>query len=71
MSGILHSMISPSRLIDRTANHVKTVLSGDGAGHDWWHVHRVWRMAQRIRAEEADLLVVELAAHVAAAICGD
>ena len=52
-----------SDLIDRTANHVRTVLSGDGTGHDWWHVHRVWRTAQRIgRAEKANLLVVELAA---------
>ena len=53
----------PSDLIDRTASHVKTVLSGDGTGHDWWHVHRVWKMAQRTgQAEKADLLVVELAA---------
>ena len=52
-----------SDLIDRTASHVRTVLSGDGTGHDWWHVYRVWKMAQRIgRAESADLLVVELAA---------
>ena len=56
-------MMLPSDLIDRTVNHVQAVLSGDGTGHDWWHVHRVWRMAQRIgRAENADLLVVELAA---------
>ncbi len=54
---------SPSDLIDRTANHVRTVLSGDGTGHDWWHVHRVWKMARRIgQAEGADLLIVELAA---------
>lgn len=52
-----------SDLIDRTASHVQTVLSGDGTGHDWWHVYRVWKMAQRIgQAEEADMLVVELAA---------
>jgi uncharacterized protein len=52
-----------SRLIDRTADHVKARLSGDGTGHDWWHVHRVWKMAKRIgKAEGADLLVVELAA---------
>ncbi len=56
-------MMSPPDLIDRTANHVRAVLSGDGTGHDWWHVYRVWKMAQRIgQAEKADLLVVELAA---------
>ena len=55
--------MSPSDLIDRTAQHVRTVLSSDGTGHDWWHVYRVWKMAQRIgQAEGADLLVVELAA---------
>jgi uncharacterized protein len=55
--------VPPSALIDRTAEHVRTVLSGDGTGHDWWHVYRVWKMAQRIgRAENADLLIVELAA---------
>jgi uncharacterized protein len=53
----------PSDLIDRTAKHVKNVLSGDSTGHDWWHVCQVWKMAQRIgKAENADLLVVELAA---------
>jgi uncharacterized protein len=52
-----------SDLIDRTGDHVRRRLSGDGTGHDWWHVYRVWKMAQRIgRAENADLLVVELAA---------
>ena len=52
-----------SDLIDRTAAHIQTVLSGDGTGHDWWHVYRVWKMAQRIgHAEQADPLIVELAA---------
>jgi uncharacterized protein len=50
-------------LIDRTASHVQEVLAGDGTGHDWWHVYRVWKNAQRIgQAERTDMLVVELAA---------
>jgi uncharacterized protein len=50
-------------MIHRTANYVQTALSGEGSGHDWWHVERVWRMARRIgQSEEVDLLVVELAA---------
>jgi len=41
----------------------QSVLSGDGTGHDWWHVYRVWIMAKRIgHVEQADLLVVELGA---------
>lgn len=60
---ITKTTMHPSDLIERTANHVKTVLSGDGTGHDWWHVCRVWKMARCIgHAEQADLLVVELAA---------
>jgi uncharacterized protein len=56
-------MTSSTTIIDRTAAHIQTVLSGDGTGHDWWHVYHVWKTAQRIgQAEKADLLVVELAA---------
>ena len=55
--------MSSTEIIERTANHVRTALSADGTGHDWWHVYRVWKMAQRIgQAEKAALLVVELAA---------
>jgi uncharacterized protein len=55
--------MSSTEIIDRTADHVTTVLTGEGSGHDWWHIERVWRMARRIgQAEGADLLVVELAA---------
>ena len=55
--------MSSIEIIERTADHVRAALSGDGTGHDWWHVYRVWQMAKRIgQAEGADLLVVELAA---------
>jgi uncharacterized protein len=55
--------MSSTEIIERTAKHVKAALSGDGSGHDWWHIERVWRMAKRIaQAESADMLVVELAA---------
>jgi uncharacterized protein len=38
-------------------------LSGDAAGHDWFHVERVWATALKLaRDEGADLHVVELAA---------
>lgn len=52
-----------TEIIDRTADHVKVALANEGSGHDWWHVHRVWKTAKRIgQAERADLPVVELAA---------
>ena len=50
-------------VIARIQAAVQARLDGEGSGHDWWHVHRVWRMARRIgQAEGADLVVVELAA---------
>lgn len=56
-------MMEPNELIERTADHVRECLSDEGSGHDWWHSYRVWRTAQRIgRAEDAEPLVVELAA---------
>lgn len=50
-------------VVRQTAQHVRALLDGEGSGHDWWHVYRVWRMAVRLaHGEGADLFVVELAA---------
>ena len=50
-------------IIAVTAEHVERLMRGEGSGHDWWHVHRVRRTAVRIaEGEQADMLVVELAA---------
>lgn len=50
------------RQIEGLAERVKTLSVAEGS-HDWWHVWRVWQMAQRIaEAERADLYLVELAA---------
>ena len=50
-------------IIERTAEHVRLLLSGEGSGHDWFHIERVRRTALAIAAEEdADLLITELAA---------
>lgn len=55
--------MSSIEIVDRTIDHVRTAMSGDGTGHDWWHVYRVWKTAKRIgQAEDTDLIVVELAA---------
>lgn len=52
-------------LVARVAAHVRQALSGESTGHDWWHVYRVWRTAERLGREEgADELVVALAALV-------
>ena len=44
-------------------NLVRQTLENAEGGHDWWHIHRVWVNARHIaRHENADMLVVELAA---------
>ncbi|WP_051189415.1 HD domain-containing protein [Daejeonella oryzae] len=55
--------VNSSNIISETAQFVKTELSGAEAGHDWWHINRVWNNARFIgKTETADMFVVELAA---------
>jgi len=55
--------MTKKQIIALTAEYVKTLLSGEGSGHDWWHVYRVWKNAIHIgKQENADMFVVELAA---------
>ena len=50
-------------IIEETVQFVKITLTDAEAGHDWWHILRVWNNAKLIaETEDADLLVVELAA---------
>ena len=50
-------------IIKKTRKYVEETLSGEGSGHDWWHVYRVWKTARTIgEQEKADMFVVELAA---------
>jgi uncharacterized protein len=50
-------------LLKETEAFVKSVLQGDSSGHDWWHIHRVRKLALRIaKSEGADLFLVELSA---------
>lgn len=52
-----------AELIDQTVTFVKDSLQTAESGHDWWHTERVWKNARLLlRTEEADQLVVELAA---------
>ncbi|MCJ8166321.1 HD domain-containing protein [Pontibacter sp. E15-1] len=49
--------------IAATAAYVQELLTGEGSGHDWWHIYRVWNNAKHIAAhEDVDLYIVELAA---------
>ena len=50
-------------LIEKTVEFVQNELKGAEAGHDWFHIFRVWNLAKKIAEKESgDALVVELAA---------
>jgi len=50
-------------IIQKTTDHVRGLLSGEGSGHDWFHIERVRNTALAIaREERAAVFVVELAA---------
>ena len=51
-------------IVEKTKIFVKTKLEGEGSGHDWWHVLRVYNNAVSIANQEknCDLFVIELAA---------
>ncbi len=52
-----------SEFLQKTTAHVKNLLSGEGSGHDWFHIERVRNVALHIASEEnANPFVVELAA---------
>ncbi len=56
-------MLQAQDWIEKTTEHIKTVLADDSTGHDWWHIYRVHKLAKYIAEQEkADTLVVELAA---------
>jgi len=55
--------MNKEQIINKTADYIKNKLTGEGSGHDWWHVYRVWKNAIHIgKHENVDLFVVELAA---------
>lgn len=50
-------------VLQKTEEYVTALSTGEGSGHDWWHIHRVRKMALVIgKKERADLFVVELSA---------
>lgn len=56
-------MTDQAQVIEATAAYVKERLYGEGSGHDWWHIYRVWRNTIRIGEQAgADLFTAQLAA---------
>lgn len=49
-------------ILRNTERFVKKQLSGEGTGHDWWHIERVLNNAKLInRKENADDFIIKLA----------
>jgi len=47
-------------LIKNTVEFVKEKLKGAEAGHDWYHIERVWKLSKKIaETEDCNLEVVE------------
>ena len=52
-----------TEIIQKTAEMLEKKFSGEGSGHDWWHIYRVWQNAKNIADfEKCDKDIVELAA---------
>lgn len=52
-------------ILQKTAQYVEEKLTGEGSGHDWWHIVRVRHMAERLALEEgADSFICQMAALV-------
>ena len=50
-------------VIEKTIEFVKEKLDGAEAGHDWFHIERVWKLSKKIAEnEKVDLQVLELGA---------
>lgn len=50
-------------IIENTIKYVKKALSEAEGGHDWFHIQRVWKLAQHIaQTEDVDFFVVALGA---------
>lgn len=58
------NFIDQNQVIQQTIEFVHSKLDGEGTGHDWWHIHRVYTMALRIAEQEqgADFFIVSLGA---------
>ncbi len=49
--------------IEKTINFVKEKLEGAEAGHDWFHIERVWKLSKKISEKEGgNLEIIELSA---------
>lgn len=53
-----------SNLVEKTRVFIEQQFAGEGSGHDWAHMYRVWQLSKTIAVSEpdADMTIVELGA---------
>ena len=39
--------MTEAQVIQKTRDYLEEQFSGEGAGHEWWHMYRVWRLAKQ------------------------
>ena len=51
-------------IVGEASKYVRSVLEGEGSGHDWWHIKRVYDLANTIAShyQDINLEVVQLGA---------
>lgn len=55
--------MTEKEILKQTSDFVREKLEGEGTGHDWWHIYRVWQNAKAIALEEGgNGFIIELAA---------
>ncbi|MGL5752437.1 MAG: HD domain-containing protein [Paraclostridium sp.] len=55
--------MNKKQIIENTKDFVKTKLYGEGSGHDWFHIERVYNLSKTIgENENANMFIVELTA---------
>lgn len=65
MSADIGEAHASTPLVQRVAAHIKARFSSESSGHDWHHIHRVWKLARQIAGQEgANQEVAELGALV-------
>ncbi|WP_346354062.1 HD domain-containing protein [Azotosporobacter soli] len=57
-------LMNKEAIVEETKKFVKAKMDGEGSGHDWWHIVRVYNNALEIARHEkdADRFIVELGA---------
>jgi len=55
--------MTEQEVVNKTEIFVRQKLEGEGSGHDWWHIYRVWQSAKTLAKEEGGKIhIIELAA---------